>query len=71
VDGESVLRSDPLAVIALRDSVEINGDLRLVDGFIIAGYLGDYVFIRVSGSRGREKVNQAYANHPWERPFKH
>lgn len=39
MDEDSALCSEPLAMIALRDSVKINGELRLVDGFVIAGHL--------------------------------
>lgn len=31
--------SESLAMITLRDSVKVNGELRLVDGFAITGYL--------------------------------
>ena len=39
VEEDSVLCSEPLAMIALRDSVKVNGELRLVDGFVVTGHL--------------------------------
>jgi hypothetical protein len=60
-----VLCSEPLAMIALHDSVKVNGELQLVDSFAITGHLlTAYLHLRKEGGR----KNLIFSLHRMSRP---